>query len=332
MSDDTGVSSTPIDAPISASDALASLSATERATWRDSGALPADKIAVIDAASPAVEPVVQVAPEGAEAASKPAIALVPKPKKNADTRVDELLAERAQLRRELELAHKPAPVVAAHPAASAPATDAEPTMESLLAANPAATYEQYVQALGRWSARQELKAASDATRQQDASARQAQVQHTRVATFSTQLTEARTADPTFLEKVSPEILSLKPFAALAAGEQPSVNNAIAEELIDSPVAAQLMVHLSTHPADLATLRACGSPRTLARAIGILESQYVGKSAAVAPLKTIPGAPAPPTTVGTRPAASADPVESAISRRDPGAYIREMNKRELAAKA
>jgi hypothetical protein len=321
MLDDIAVSSTVPD-PISASDALASLSATERSAWKETGALPADKFSVIDAASPAAEPDVQAAPAGAETASKPVI--VAKKPKNADSRVEELLAERAQLRRELELATKPAPVET-KPAASSPAPDAEPTVEQF------ATYEKFVQAQARWAARQEL-AAVDTSRRQDAEqSRVQQKQHERASTFSTQLTDARTADPTFMEKVSAEIQGLKPFAALAQGEQATVDNGIAEELIDSPVAPQLMVHLSAHPDDLTRLRACTTPRQLARAIGTLESQYVGKSAPVAALKTIPGAPAPPTTIGTRPAVTADAVESAISRRDQKAYNTAMNARELAAK-
>jgi hypothetical protein len=333
MPDELAVSSTAPD-PISASDALASLSVTERSAWRETGALPADKIAVIDAASPAAEPDVQVAPEGAETASKPVI--VPK-KKNADTRVDELLADRAEARsradrleRENETLRRTAvPAVDATKAAPSPAaeTDAEPTD-----ATKFATYELFLQAQARWAVRQELAADHKAARAHEEGRRQSDAQHQRATTFSTQLTEARTADPTFLEKVSPEILGLKPFAALIAGEAPSVDNAIAEELIDSPVAAPLMVHLSTHPDDLAKLRACQTPRALARAVGLLEAQYAGKVAAAAPLlKTIPGAPAPPVTIGTRPAASADPVESAISRRDQASYNREMNARELAAK-
>lgn len=330
MPDDVAVSSTAPD-PISASDALASLSSTERSAWRETGALPADKISVIDAASPAAEPVDQVAsPEVAETASKPVI--VPKAKKNAESRVEELLAERtlerAQHRRELEAARTPAVPVVDAKAAPSPAaeTDAEPTD-----ATKFATYELFLQAQARWAVRQELAADHQAARAQEEGRRQHDAQHQRATTFSTQLTEARTADPAFLEKVSPEILGLKPFAALVAGEQPSVNNAIAEELIDSAVAAQLMVHLSTHPDDLAKLRACTTPRSLARAVGLLEAQYVGKSAVVAPLKTIPGAPAPPSTVGTRPAARVDAVDSAISRRDYASYKREQNALDLATK-
>lgn len=333
MPDEVAVSSTAPDL-ISASDALASLSGPERSAWRETGALPADKISVIDAAPLAAEPVVQVpSAEGAEPASKPGI--VAKPKKNADTRVDELLADRAEARsradrleRENETLRRTAVPVGDAKAASSTAaeTDAEPTD-----ATKFATYELFLQAQARWAVRQELAADHAAARAHEEGRRQHDAQHQRATTFSTQLTEARTADPTFLEKVSPEILALKPFGALVAGEQPSVNNAIAEELIDSPVAAQLMVHLSTHPDDLAKLRACQTPRSLARAVGLLEAQYAGKPAAAAPLKTIPGAPAPPTTVGTRPAASADPVASAISRRDQAAYTREMNARELAGK-
>lgn len=331
MEDVAGASSTPIDStPISASDALTSFTPVERAEWRKTGALPESKISVPDAASPAAEPAVQVAsPEVAEPASKPGI--VPK-KKNADSRVEELLAERAQLRRELELAQKPAPRTDEVKAASSTAsTDVEPKPElDPATGKPFPDWDSFNKAQGRWAARQELAARETAQHQQFEQVRVQEAQHQRASAFSTQLIAAVAADPTFFtDKVSAEVQGLKPFAALAKGEPGGVDNAIAEELIDSPVAAQLMVHLSASPDDLAKLRACGSPRALARAVGQLEARFSSLKPAAQPLKTIPGAPAPPVTVGTRPASTADPVESAIQRRDQKAYNREMNARELA---
>lgn len=324
--------------PTTPTEVLASLSETERLEWRKSGDLPKDKIPVSSAASPPAEPddqAVSTEPTTA-AASEPA-----KPKKNADTRIQELLADRARLERELADARRPASDVRPAAPSPAPAVETFPEYAEYLTQHPDASLEKWMDARDDWrDARKDAKAAEQSEAQALTRSQEARAQR-----FNAQIQESAKADPEFLSKISPDVLAIRPIAALKPGEAAGPVNIVGAELLNSPVAPQLMRHWSEHPDDLqrlvtvpATLahlppveRAREHTRWMIREIGKLEAKFepAGEPASP-PTKTVSDAPDPGTTLGSRPAAPADAVEAAIRRKDPGAYIREANARELAA--
>ena len=224
---------------------------------------------------------------------------------------------------------RPTPPAAATPAAPAqPAAtaDPEPTIDQF------DSYEKFVSAQSRWAARQEITAREQAAQTRAAAERRAEADRTRATRFSDSVQTELKTDAQFLSKVSPEVLALKPFSALAQGERGGPRNAIAEELLDSDVAPQLMRHFTEHPEELTRLERQPNVRALVREFGKLESRFAKTAApaAAAPEpKTVPTAPAPPQTLGTRPSDPPDAVASAVKSRNFAAY-REAKARQRTA--
>jgi hypothetical protein len=99
------------------------------------------------------------------------------------------------------------------------------------------------------------------------------------------------------------------------------------------VAPQLMRHFSDHPEDLQRLSRL-APRELLREMGKLEATIEKPASApappAAPPKTVTDAPAPPPTLGSRPAVPNDDAEGAVARGDFKAYEEAANRREVGA--
>lgn len=318
-----GASSAPATEPITASDALASLSETERAAWQETGALP-DRIQSPAAASTAAEPAEQVASTDAspaaasEAATEKPVDKAPKGAKARSAEIDADIKElqdklrlRAQLRDELARTDKPdakpadpspAPVLAVDP------TDPEPDP----AKYEAGEYDaKYLRDVAKWEGRQVVKADRAAERQ----ARDAafiQDAQTRL------LSEGKAAHEDF-------------DAVLGAADAEGVKFSIAmvDAMFKEPKGHELAYVLATDRALYARIAALSLPQQ-EREIGRLLARFDAPAAKAEPLKTLTDNPAPPETLGRRPASAPDAVERAIKERDPGAYIREANARELGA--
>lgn len=176
--------------------------------------------------------------------------------------------------------------------------------------------------------------------------------------FASQLDQARTKDPEFVNKLTPEVKALKGVqAAIAAKEAVGPLNFVAENLYESQHVAELCEHFSLHPDALHALIAlppslAALPDTPARAQahvkhinrefakleGRLEASTTVQPAQVEdppspptaePLRTISAAP-PPAPILTRPGQTTDPLMSAIKSNNFGAF-RELRAAERAAK-
>lgn len=197
----------------------------------------------------------------------------------------------------------PPPVQAPAPAEKFPKYD------EFLTKHPDASLEDWMDARDTW--RDDRRVAVEHARSTEE--RRTETHQQRVSKFSTQIGERQKTDKDFLAKVSPAVLALKPFASLAEGEQGGPLNAIAEEMLDSPVATALMEHFTAHPAELERLAAIRSPRELIREFGKVEARLEKSTEAPAPpLKTVTSAPSPGTTLGARPASPGDPVKGAVA--------------------
>lgn len=266
-------------------------------------------------------------------ASEPA-----KPKTEA--RFQELLTERStlrsendRLRRELDDARRPAaksdvPRAESSPAAAATITyPAElASAEAFSAKHPTASYEDYLDARADFRAEQRFTQRDQA--QQQAAERTARTQALteRDRQYAGCIAEATTADPEFLTKIHKDVLDLKPFDQLQPGEQPTGYHCIAEEILDSIAAAPLMRHFSDHPEDLHRIAKL-QPRALLREMGKLEAS-LANIPVVAP-KHVTDAPAPPTTLGSRPTSDVDPSQSAVVKQDFSAFRRAERQKLLA---
>lgn len=193
-----------------------------------------------------------------------------------------------------------------------------------------------------------------AARERDEKTSAVQALHTRYTAFNDRMQAAKTADPAFLDKLTPEIKDLHGYAeAERRGEQVSPRVFIGEQLYDSPIVATLLTHFSTE-AGAAELRALEAMpehlkgirnpaeriaahkheivRALAKIEARLESTAVpaGKSDATtehragardrqsqretAPKSTITELEPPPTTL-KKAGTTADTTEGAVKRND-----------------
>lgn len=175
------------------------------------------------------------------------------------------------------------------------------------------------------------------------SAAMTDAQRQRADGFAGRMKEASTADPEFWNAVSPEVANLQPLGALKPGQPAGPANLVAEELLSSPVAPQLMRELSK-PGALARLiqgpegldrlpprqRPAEHARWIVRELGKLEATIAAPAPPSAPaVKTVPDHEPPPTRLGSKPNVPADPVEAALKRKDTGAYLEERRAQDLA---
>lgn len=109
-----------------------------------------------------------------------------------------------------------------------------------------------------------------------------------------------------------------------------IGTPIGDAVFTSEVGPDLAVHFGEHPEDFQRIARLHPAQQL-RELGKLEATYAPAAHPQADLHPNPvtSAPAPPFTLGHRPGAPVDAVASALKRRDTGAYIREMNARDLA---
>lgn len=267
-------------------------------------------------------------PSSTPAASEPAKA---GHKGNADTRkvelqreIDELLTQRAMLRREVEHEQRAAPrTEPAHPASQPAAEDKEPQIEDF--SDKPDPYAAYVAALGRYHARQEFKAQQqtvDRQRQQD---QLGQREQQRAEKFREALKAEHEKDPAWLDGISEEVKGLKPFSALKPDEPRSVLNGIAEELLDAPNPAALMRHFTDHPEEMR--RIAGLPAlAVVREMARLSERLAHPKT---PPKTVSDAPPPPPTVGTRQGEATDAEAAAINSGDMRGLKRAMQQEHAA---
>lgn len=236
----------------------------------------------------------------------------------AERRADTLAAELAALRRPA------APVTTPIPAVDAEPDPNDPTKY------PDGQYDRkFLKDQARFEARQEIKAAGEASANAQRLTQQQTAQVARETTYSDRMNAVLATEPAFFDTISEDVKSLKLFSQMAEGEIGSARNAIAEELVDSAIPHTLMRHFTDHPEDLTRLAAL-PPRALAREFGKLEAKLESPATpAPPPLKTITSMPAPPPVVGSKTVDPDDPEAKALRDRDFPAYQRALRAREKA---
>lgn len=292
------------------------------------------------APSPA-PPAVQAA--STDATSKPASEPA-KPPKNADTRVQELLADRATERAARERAERrvaeleartPAPDVKAAASSPAPVPDAEPDPTDATKYPDGQFDRRFLKDQARWEAKQEYaeRTAAHEQQQRDAAAQQQQQarleQHqTQSAAFRTRIETAQAADPAVLEAIDPQLLRLTPSIALPPGERPTFGHAVADVLLQSDDPIALARHFSD-PAEVTRLSNL-TPEAFYREIGRIEARLAIPAAVAAP-PTSSKTPAPPPTLGRQPTTLVDDAHSAVTDGDFPRFQSAMRQRDRAAR-
>lgn len=282
-------------------------------------------------ATPASEPVVAEDVQPEQKIDKRTLA---GKKQSIQAEIDALTAAKYQTKREAEAAKaeldalksERAQISQVQPSQSVPTpngADPEPQESQF------DDYGKFVKAQARWEARQEFREQQQAAQRVRQEAEVTRSQRERIESFSKRIEASKGGDPAFLDKISPDVLALKPFHALLPGEQGGPLNAMAEEILNSPVAPQVMLHLTQHPEDfqrIATL----PPRELVREMAKIEARFEVASPSAQPKAPVISQAKPPIKpMGSAPSAVDDgeisddlPVEE---------HIRRMNARDRAAR-
>lgn len=340
----TAASSAAVTETVAPTPDLGSLSATQRDEWLRTGSVSTPPTSDESAASSTAPPVEQAASTDATPppASEPGTPSK-EPGKGVEKRKAQLSAEiqelqeqlrvRAQLRQELQN-YDIAPAKKDEPPASsaAPAIPKFPEFAQWvdLSGNANATYEDYI------DARTDFRnAAHERIRQQhqQAQARQAETTE-RVTTYQQRMSQAEEADPEFWNKIRPEIKQLRPLAVLQPGEMPTMQTILAEGIVRSELAPQLLLHLSEHPDEFSRLSKITDPFAIPKEIGKLEATLgspVVPATVPPPPKTVTDAPAPPPTLTPKAQAPVDEALAALHAGDFTRYRSVMNAREAAAR-
>lgn len=180
--------------------------------------------------------------------------------------------------------------------------------------HPDHSYDDYRDAREDWRIARREQQQQETMRQQA----RAQADTERVSAFTSRLSAHVAAEPGFLETISPTVLNLRTFSqALAAGDTPSALNAVAEEIVASPVSPLLMRHFSDHPEDLSRMARL-SPRDLLRDMGKLEAALERSTETRSP-KPLSRMPSPTTPLGTRTADAVNDADAAVASGNVAAF-------------
>ena len=196
----------------------------------------------------------------------------------ADKRIAE--AETARLRAEMALLRQGAqPQAQPQPRQAAP-QGGKP--------NPAdfELYEDYVEALTDWKTDEKLRHRDFQAAQHAQAQQQVMAQHVTAVTFAQRIAEAEKADPEIMSRVDPKLMEVRPVTALDPDEPASPANVLAEEVLRSDMAPQLLEHFSSNPKDWQRIASAAMsagdvrawPRIVSRAIARLEGQLASATA------------------------------------------------------
>lgn len=324
-------------APLSGSDALASLSDSDRAHWQMTGELPASQPAESTPHDdePNDEPQPDADPEPTDAQAKPDWQIRQEKREAAglskrQQERNELIRSRveaeqraADLEARLAALEKPAPVTEpAKPVAAAVPAEKFLDFDQWIAQpdNGEKDYGDYIDARAR-----HVLAVERAAERAEAKAQEAQTaQSEKIATFIQRRDAFAATEPDFNAQALPFLKAVRPSTPLY------------DTLIDSPVGPQLAWHLVTHPEDFTRIGALNPIQQL-RELGKLEARLdptesPRTSASAGPAaKHVTTAPVPPTTLSARSADPADPLDAALKDRDFRRYEAEANARDLKSR-
>lgn len=108
------------------------------------------------------------------------------------------------------------------------------------------TYEEFTEALAEWKFNENVQKLQS---QQRMEAIERETAH-RFSSFEKKMKDHMDADPTYKDRISPNVLNLRPLSAMAPGEPRGPLNALAEHFLVSEVAPKLIEYFSEHEDEL----------------------------------------------------------------------------------
>lgn len=224
-------------------------------------------------------------------------------KQTIQDEINALVRQREDAKRELERLRQdlPRPTPPPTPALfAAPTGDPEPQEDQF------ASYAEFVKATSQWTARQAVREFEQQQQQRHEQSRRQAWAQSRDQSFGERLNEARQRIPDFDVLVNREDIALTP--------------PIVEVIKDSPVAAELMLHLAHHPDDAQRFNAL-PPMLAFGEMKALEGRLSAASPGSSAPATVSQAKPPIKPVGSQPTGtSEDPTDMDFSPE----YVRRMN--------
>jgi hypothetical protein len=341
------------------SDTVAALSPEARAHWKLTGEIDPKATAPApdapaegghslstEAASSPAEPAAQ-AEEIASPTTPASEPGTPRKKSNAETRVQELLAENKRLKALAERSAPPPAAEAARPAADArpepsPVTAATTTLASFIDApdltkaplSDVEFFTQFPKANTGDFTDYRLNYRQGLTDRQAAATRQFDTLHTQ---YHERVDPVVAADPQIWDKLPTEFRDAKPTGITLETTDRSRTawNDLAREIFVSPKAGELMTYFAAHPEEMSEIAALPNENSVIKAVARIEARIDSDSVPSRPVvrpRTTTSAPPPGTTLGRR---TANPpvsdAKAAVANRDMGNYKAIMNAKDVAAR-
>ncbi len=198
------------------------------------------------------------------------------------------------------------------------------------------TYDQWAAALAVFIADQRYDERQQADRTRAVQETNSRYLKTKSQEFGTRLQQAATADPDFLDKIPPQLVTAVPVSSLSpeARAKATFANIAAEVAFWSEDPAAFLMHLHAHQDETLAI-AKQPPQEWMRRLTALDGRLSASRApsnipSAEPPRTLTGAPPPPQTLGTKPAEATNPEHAAAARNDFRGYHTARNAARLAA--
>lgn len=268
---------------------------------------------------PKEEPKAEVKPEGED---KP-----PSPRHDARARIQQLARERAEERsRNRELEERLARLEAGQPRLAPAAAKAEAPGDDRPKPDQFENYEEYVEALTEHKMEQRIKRLSaEASEYQKQQAQVNQIAE-RVDGFLQKVSKT----PDVIERVDPRLAAFEPSFTLPPGTPMGPSNVIADEIISSEIAPELLMYLTEHEDEVRRILSLPDARSISRAMAQLEfrlkpSPGVAHTSQTGSVETVSFAKPPVRPLSTTSAPTSD--EELSEDADFDTYARVMNARD-----
>lgn len=186
------------------------------------------------------------------------------------------------------------------------------------------TYEEYTEALTDWKIEQREQA-REAARREEAFAKTVKE---RVNSFQERIGQHLQAHPDFWDKVSPDVVSLRPLSTLAPDEPKGALNALAEHFITSEHGPALMMYFTDHPDEIQRFSAL-HPITFGVELGKIEVGLGAASTATVPKPSASKARPPVRPVTGSPTTDPDEIDDDAPFE---AFVKHRNAQERAARS
>lgn len=186
------------------------------------------------------------------------------------------------------------------------------------------TYEEYTEALTDWKIEQR-ETAREQAKMDEAFAKTVKE---RVNSFQERIASHLQANPDFWDKVSPDVVSLRPLSTMAPNEPKGALNALAEHFITSEHGPALMMYFTDHPDEIQRFSAL-HPITFGVELGKIEVGLGAASTATVPKSQASKARPPVRPVTGSPTTDPDEIDDDAPFEQ---FVKHRNAEERAARS